>query len=173
MLGIPAQSARTFVVVQSVVNLSGRIYTLVQGQTTSNLAWVGIDVNTFMTKGNLEGVYVTDHSFDSDLPTATGARLHVLMVQDMEIGVEILPRISYRVNSQTRTLTRNPGGLGDGTFEDFSGADFTFVGYGGSASASAYVAEALIYDHVLSAQELEQVEQTLSSRYGIAQPDAP
>lgn len=43
----------------------------------------------------------------------------------------------------------------------------------GSAGASAYVAEALISDHVLSAQELEQVEQTLSSRYGIAQPDAP
>ena len=33
--------------------------------------------------------------------------------------------VDYRVDGVTQTLTRTSGGLGNGNFEDFSGANFT------------------------------------------------
>ena len=67
------------------------------------------------------------------------------------------------MNGATQSLTRTPGGLGNGNFEDFSGANYTAVG----GCADAFLAEALIYDRALSITERGTVEAALEARYGI------
>jgi hypothetical protein len=76
----------------------------------------------------------------------------------------VLPAIDYRVNGATQTLTRTAGGLGNGNFESFAGANFTSVGAG---PADAFVAEVLVYDRALSVSERQAVEAALKTRYSI------
>ena len=89
--------------------------------------------------------------------------MHIYTIPTMTVGTPVLPAIDYRVNGVTQTLTRNPGGLGNGNFEDFSGANYTSVATG----AEAIVAEVIIYDRALPVGERAAVEQALRNRYTI------
>ena len=81
----------------------------------------------------------------------------------MTPGTAILGAIDYRVNGATQSLTRTSGGLGNGNFEDFSGANYTLIG----GCTDAFIAEALVYDRALSTTERGTVEAALEARYGI------
>lgn len=84
----------------------------------------------------------------------------------MTIGTPILPNVTYRVNGAPRTLTRTPGGTGNGNFEDFASAHRTLVG-DARGQAHSVVSELLVYDHDLDPEEVQAVERALFSRYAL------
>jgi hypothetical protein len=165
VLGLPPQSARTFIVVQSLVSLTGRFHSIIQGQSGTPGTYVMIDTNTWFTAGRREGVYAMNTSFDSDLATLAGARLHVYSVGPMTIGTPVAAGISYRIDRVTRTLTQTSSGVGTGNFSDFSLANFTTIG--SVQGGEALLSEVLVYDHVLSTADRNAVEAALSTRYAI------
>jgi hypothetical protein len=171
VLGIGATSPRTFVAVEALVNADGRFDPIAQGQTGSAGTYITIDANPYGTAGNLEGVYMTSNAFDSNTATmASSARVHVYTVSAMTIGAPITSSVDYRIDGISQTLTLLPGGS-DGTFQDFSSANFTAVGASYTSSTGVgpdgFVAEVLVYDRALSVAEREAVEAALDSRYGI------
>ena len=166
VLGIPAQSARTFVAVVQLVSTTSRFNAVHQGSANSPGTYLGLDTNSYNTAGSREGVYMTNNAYDSALATTTASpRIHVYTIPTMTVGTPVLPGIDYRVDGVTQTLTRNPGGLGNGNFEDFSVANYTSV----VTAAEGIVAEVLVYDRALTVTERGAVETALKARYGIGQ----
>jgi len=166
VLGIAPTSGRTLIAVVQSVSTTGRFTALMQGKSGTAGTYVNLDANTFNTAGSREGVYVTNNAYDSAQATSTVRRVHVMILSTMQPGTAVLSALEYRVNGRPQTLTRTAGGLGNGNIEDFSGADFTLVGSG----ARAVVAEALLYDRALSAEETSSVEAALFGRYGLVDP---
>jgi hypothetical protein len=164
VLGIAPKSGRTFVAVQKLVTLAARFSPIMQGQAGTPGTYLHIDTNPFQTAGSREGVYATNNAYDSSLATSTSARVHIYTLSTVVPGTPVLSAIDYRVNGAAQTLTRTAGGFGNGNLEDFSGANFTAVGAEGG---DALVAEVLVYDHALSADEKTAVEAALKTRYGI------
>ncbi|HVZ72960.1 MAG TPA: hypothetical protein VHJ20_11340 [Polyangia bacterium] len=173
-VGIGATSARTFIAVAQLVNPSGRFHPIIQGQVSSPGTYIGIDSNTWQTAGMLEGVYVTNNSFDTTLATASTPRVHVMTLSTMVVGQPVVPALDYRVNGATQTFTLKAG---SGNFEDFSAANFTTVGAvsgtpsAGAAGGTGVVAEAIIYNRALTLEERMSVEAALKARYGILDRD--
>ena len=166
VLGIPAQSARTFVAVVQLVSTTSRFNAVHQGNASTPGTYLGLDTNSYNTAGSREGVYMTNNAYDSALATTTASpRIHVYTISAMTVGTPVLPGIDYRVDGVTQTLTRNPGGLGNGNFEDFSSANYTSV----VTAAEGIVAEVLVYDRALTVTERGAVETALKARYGIGQ----
>jgi hypothetical protein len=163
-LGIAPTSGRTFVAVVAAVSTTKRFQPVTQGKAGTPGTYVGIDMNTFQTAGSREGVYVTNNAYDSTLATSTAPRLHVFTISTMAPGTAVLPSIDYRVDGVAQSVTRTSGGLGNGNIESIAAADFTSVG---SAGGDVIVAEALVYDHALSATERTALETALLARYGI------
>jgi hypothetical protein len=163
VLGLAATSARTIVAVQILGGLGQRFESVTQGQNGTPGTYLGLDENTFNTVGNREGVYMMNNAYDAALATSAAPRIHVYTIQTMTPGAAILGNIDYRVNGATQTLTRTPDGLGNGNFEDFSGADFTSVG----SNAEGVIAEVLVYNRALSVDERAALEASLEARYGI------
>jgi hypothetical protein len=163
VLGIAPTSARTFIAVIQLVSTTQRFSAIMQGVGNSAGTYMNLDANTFSTAGSREGAYLTNNAYDTPLATSATPRVHVLTASTLAPGTTILSALDYRVDGATQTLTRTPGGLGSGKIEDFSAANFTLVGLG----ASAIMAEALVYDRVLSTDERAAVETALKARYGI------
>jgi hypothetical protein len=166
LFGIAAQSGRSYIAVQKLVNTTARSQSIIQGQAGTPGTYVSFDTNSFQTAGSRQGVYVTNNAYDSDVATSTALQVQSFLVNPMVIGTAILPSVAYRINGAVAKLTRNPGGLGNTNFENFSGANFTTVGAGQPGSDFS-LSEILVYDHALSTQEATQVESALYSRYGI------
>jgi hypothetical protein len=127
--------------------------------------YLGIDTNSFNTAGQRFGVYLTNNAYDSDRATDLDPHVHSLVYDTMTPGVPALANMHYRIDTAVRTLTRNPGGLGAGNIEDFSGANFTAVG-----NANLTLAEIVVYGRALDGTDLDAVEGYLLARYGILLP---
>jgi hypothetical protein len=169
VLGIAPTSARTIIAVSQLVSATNRFQACEQGQSGSPGTYIGLDANTFDTAGSREGVYMMNNAYDSALATTTASpRIHVYTISTMTLGTPVLSGIDYRVDGVTQTLTRTSGGLGNGNFEDFSGANYTSV----ATTSEGIVAEVLIYDRALSVAERSAVEAALKTRYGITPGDA-
>jgi hypothetical protein len=169
VLGIGATSARTFIAVDALVKPDGRFHPILQGQGNSAGAYIGIDANTWQTAGNLEGAFITDNSYDTALATTTSPRLHLLVTPPLVPGTALPGTTQYRVNGAAQSLTLRSG---SNQVEDFSGANFTAIGDVSSTSSTgvtgeAVIAEALIYDHALTAQEIFSVEASLKASYAV------
>ncbi len=171
VLGIASTSPRTMIAVERLTSANGRFNPVMQGQGASLGAYVAIDANTWQTQGNLEGVYITNNSYDTGTATTTaGARIHVLTVEStMTVGTALPGTIDYRINGAAQTLSLRQG---SGNFEDFSGANFTAVGLFGTASmggttTGALVSEVLVYGRALTLVEKQMVEAVLKARYAI------
>ena len=170
VLGIPATSGRTFIAVSQLVAANGRFNPLMQGQSGSSNVYVMIDANTWQTAGSREGAYVTNSSYDTGLATGTAPRLHVLTLSTMVAGTALSGALAYRVDGVAQTFTLKSG---NGTIQSFAGANFTSVGSvnaspsSGVAPGDGLVAEALVYDRALGADEIAAVEAALRARYGI------
>lgn len=169
-VGIAATSARTFIAVSQLVNPAGRFHPVLQGEGGSAGTYVGIDANTWQTAGNLEGVYVTNNSYDTTLATASTPRVHVMTLSTLTPGTAVTAALDYRVNGAPQTFSLKSG---SGTIADFSAANFTTVGdvsgtpSAGAAGGTGAVAEALVYDRALTPDERLAVEAALKARYGI------
>jgi len=174
-LGIAATSGRTFIAVSQLVTTNGRFHPIIQGQSGSPGTYLAIDANTWITAGSREGVYVTNSSFDTALPTKTTPRLHVLTVSSLTPNVAIASAVSYRVDGAPQALAMKAGG---GSVQSFGGANFTSIASpsstpsGGVVVGSGYVAEAIVYDRPLTSEEIAAVEAILEARYGIVAPPA-
>jgi len=164
VLGIPAGSARTLIAVVQLVNTTARCSAVQQGQSGTPGIYVMLDANTFEGVPSHESVYVTDNDYSSELATSTAPRVHIYTLSTMAPGVDVLPNINYRVNGAPLTLVRNNAGLGNGTFEDFSGANYSAVG---GDCPDAFIAEVLVYGRALTVPERVAVEASLEARYGI------
>jgi hypothetical protein len=170
VLGIPATSGRTFIAVSQLVTANGRFNPIAQGQIGSSSVYIMIDANTWQTAGSREGAYVTSSSFDTGLATGTAARLHVLTLSTMAAGTALSSALAYRVDGVAQTLTLKSG---NGNIQSFAAADYTSVGQvnaspsGSSTTGDGLVAEAIIYNRALAADEIAAVEAALRSRYGI------
>jgi hypothetical protein len=169
VLGLGATSPRTFIAVETMINAGARFEPVGQGLTGSAGTYIMIDANPYETAGNLEGVYMTSNAFDTATATAASmTRVHVYTVSAMTVGTPVVDSVSYRVNGAAQTLTLLPGGS-DGTFQDFSAADFTSVGSSYTSTTGvppdALVSEVLVYDRALSSSETTSVEAALQARY--------
>jgi hypothetical protein len=170
VLGIAATSGRTFIAVAQLMTATGRFDPIIQGQGSTPGTYLMIDANTWQTAGSREGAYVTNSSFDTGLATSTAPRLHVLTVSTMVPGTALSSALAYRVNGAAQALTLKSG---NGSIQSFAGANYTAVGsVNASPSAAAtggdgLVAEALVYDRALTADEIAAVEAALRARYGI------
>jgi hypothetical protein len=162
VLGIPATSGRTFAAITVAHDTTSRFEAVYMGQAGTAGTYFGLDSNTFLTSGSKEGVYVTNNAYDSDLSTTSAARTHVVSLATFVPGTSILPNtLHYFADGVDRPLTRTSGGLGNGLVEDFSGANFTNVGY----ATNAELGDVLVYDHELTAPERAAVEAYFHARY--------
>ena len=162
VLGIGATSARTVAVYSKTSDTTHRWEAFFQGVDGSPGTYFGLDANTYMTAGSLEGVYVTGNSFDSDLPTTTSARSHILSIGSFAIGTAVPGALTYEVDGTVRTLTLRSG---PGTVEDFSSANFTSVGYGAAGFTSGMIGEVIVYDRELTSTERAAIQQYFTGRY--------
>jgi hypothetical protein len=167
VLGIGATSARTVAVYAKTSDTNHRWEAFFQGVDGSPGTYFGLDANTYLTAGlpdggGLEGVYVTDNSFDSDLATTTNARSHILSINSFAVGTTVPAALTYEVDGTLRTLTSRSGA---GTVEDFSGANFTSVGYGASGFTGGVIGEVIVYDRELTPTERASVQQYFTGRY--------
>ena len=162
VLGIASGSGRTFFLVSSLPDPGVRVSALWQGDPGTRGTYYGFDANTFNTVGNRFGVYVTNNAYDSDVVTTTDLTLHTLIADDMTPGEPVLDVVTYRVDGAATTLTRTAGGLGDGTVEDASPFERTWIGGG-----QVVLREVLIYDRALAGADLESVESYLQSRHSL------
>lgn len=162
VLGIESTSGRTFIVVAQAESLTERAHFVSQGRPGDVGLFMGIDINSFNTSGQKFGAYLTNNSYDADLATDLAPHVHEVVADSLTVGASVLDNFHYFVDGQAVPLTRNPGGLGNTTIEDFTRANQTFVGKG-----DVQVAELIIYDHALTAQERASIVSYLSTRYGL------
>ena len=165
VLGLAATSGRAVALIGLATDLTHRFEYFVQGQAGSPGTYFGTDMNTFQTSGAREGVEVTNNAFDSDLATAAEVRTQVLSISSFAPGGSLPGVLQYWVSGVQRTLTRIPAGLGNGTVEDFSGANYTAVGGGEGAFTGALLGDLLVYDHALTDPERLAVEAYFQRRY--------
>jgi hypothetical protein len=136
---------------------------MLQGQSGTPGKYFGLDQNTFNTVGSREGVYITANSYDADLMTSGLPHVHVYSVSSMVVGTVLPAALTYAVDGVARTLTARPGT--NNRVSDFTGANFTAVGYGPQAGfGTAALGEVLIFDHALSDAERLAVEAHLGVR---------
>jgi hypothetical protein len=103
-----------------------------------------------------------NNAYDSSLATSLTPHVHTYTIQTMTLGAPVLSGINYRVDGTALTLTRTAGGLGNGNFESFAGANYTSV----ASTNEGTVAEVLVYDRALTATEAGTIEAALKARYG-------
>jgi hypothetical protein len=164
-LGLPATAGRTVALIGLTSDTTRRFQYFIQGVGGTPGTYFGPDMNTFSTAGSKEGVYVTNNAYDADLATAAQIRTHVFSISSFAPGGVINGLIRYWVSGVQRTLTRTPGGLGNGTVESFSSANFTAIGAGYGAFTGALLGDLLVYDHALTDPERLAVEAYFQARY--------
>lgn len=165
VLGIGPASGRTVAVIGATADTTRRFQYFTQGQGGTAGTYFGLDQNNFNTAGSREGVYVTNNAYDSDLATSTATRKHILSISNFTAGGALPNVLTYAIDGTTRTLTRNPGGLGNGTVESFATADFTSIGWASAGFTGAKIGELIVYDRELTGPERVLVEQYFSARF--------
>lgn len=165
VLGIGATSARTVAVFGANGSTAVRAEYFYQGKGATAGTYFGLDQNTFnATVSEREGVYVTNNAYESGLATTTAARSHILSISDFTAGTALPGALVYSVDGTDLTLTRTPGGLGNGTVESFAPADFTNIGIG-PAGSTRYVGEVIVWNRALTPTERTQVNDHFQAHF--------
>ena len=164
LLTVSSTAGRTFIAVFRLRDVTARTQPVTQGVTGSPGTFLLIDANTFNTAGQRYGAYVTNNAYDSTTVTSTVARVHVYRIESMEPGPAVLSQLEYFIDGETQTLARTPGGLGNGSVEDFAGANFSRVG---ASSAIYELSEVLVYSRPIDEAERAEIETYLQARYGL------
>jgi len=157
VLGLAPTQGRTVAVRAQLTDTTHRFHPMLQGQSGTTSKYFGIDQNTFGTAGSREGVYITNNSYDADVATSGMPHVHVYSVSSMVVGTVLPAALVYAIDGVPRTLTARAGSVN--RVADFSGANFTAVGYGPQAGfGAAALGEVLIFDHALTDVERGAVE---------------
>ena len=168
MLGIPAESGRTFVAVAKLHTVDGRSPLIAQGRAGHTSEFVAIDANTHLSARDRFGVFATA-AIQSGERTTTDPTIHVFIVDTMEVGEVILDNVRYRVNGAQVTLTGTRGA--SDYFSSIGRGDMTtlctYPGKHAVLICEASILEVLVYEGGLSNPQAEVVEQYLATRYNI------
>ena len=164
-IGIDAASGRTVAVFGMATDTTHRFHYFIQGRVGTAGTYFGLDQNTFNTSGSLEGVYVTNNAFDSNLPTSGAARSHIFSISSFTPGGQLPNVLVYAVDGTPTTLSRRPGGLGNGTVEDFSGANFTAIGSADGTFGGAFIGEVMVWNRALNDTERAMVQSHFVARF--------
>jgi hypothetical protein len=78
------------------------------------------------------------------------------------VGTALPGAITYAVDGTTRPLSLRAG---SGFVEDFSGANFTSVGYGTPGFTGGLIGEVIVYARELTAPERTMIEQHFAARF--------
>lgn len=157
VLGLAPTQGRTIAVRAQLSDTTHRFHSILQGQSATPAKYFGIDQNTFGTAGSREGVYVSGNSYDADLATSGMPQVHVYSVSSLVVGTVLPAALVYAIDGVPRTLSARAGSVN--RVADFSGANFTAVGYGPQAGfGAAALGEVMIFDHALTDVERGAVE---------------
>lgn len=160
VLGLAATQGRTVAVRSQHTDTTHRFHSMLQGQSGTPGKYFGLDQNTFGTVGSREGVYITNNSYDSNVTTSGTPHVHVYSVSSLVVGTVLPGALVYTLDGVALTLTARPGSSNH--VVDFSGANFTAVGYGPQAGfGSAALGDVLMFDHALTETERIAVEKHL------------
>lgn len=167
-LSMTSTAGRTFVAVYRPHTIDERTVIVRMGRRGTLGTYLMIEANTFNTRGQRFGTYVTNNAYDADTTTSTDSpSLHVMRLASMTVGAPVLDELAYWINGVSQTLLRTPGGLGNGNVEVFL-ADETSIGsFGGGALGGADISEVLVFDRPLDEGERTQLETYLTVRYGL------
>jgi len=174
-LGIPNDSARTFVVVSRLSDTRGRSPFLMQGRLDSEdqgSNHYGLEANTFNTAGERFGVYLVSSANDTQRRTNTEYNLHILRTEDFPALGNIEQSTAYYINGTEVPFTQTPGGTRNQTFDGDTTAVGSFPTETADSRLDGELAEVRVYDRAISDSERGQIESELLSKYGIGQPPA-
>lgn len=165
VLGIGAESGRTFIVVSKLVSTTKRCPIIAQGQGGST-TYYAIESNTSGTSGSKWGYYVTATSMDSDVSTDLAYKIVSARIDTMTVGANIIVNSAYRVAQTPSVLTLRSGG---GLVQTFAAAANTSIGRfnGSPVYGNCYITEVIVYDRSLSLEELQNVEGYLATKFSL------
>ncbi len=165
VLGIAPTAGRTFAVIGEAADTIRGFRYVSQALPASPGTSFALEQNTSGSLGSLEGMYITNNSYDANIATSIAPRTHVLSIGSFEPG-GVLPNVlSYAIDGVAVTLTRTPVGAGNGLVEGFAPATETFLGQASPGFTGAVLGEVLVYDRALTEPERIAVEQYLAARF--------
>ena len=158
VLGLGATSARTIAVYGKATDLTNRFHYFIQGEVGSPGVYVSLDQNTFQTAGSLEGVYVGNNAFDSNVPTASAPRSQIFSMSSLVTGTSLPGALVYEVDGTVVPLNRTAG---SGAVESLATMNFTSIGalgVGGEAWGGALLGEVIVWNRALTDAARADVE---------------
>jgi hypothetical protein len=170
-LGIPDDSARTFVVVSKLDDIDVRAHFFFQGTLNASGAdsnFYGVEANTYNTVGERFGVYLVSVANDSERETDSNYHIHTIRTESFPTLEEIRDTTTYYVDGAETSFSHTGGGAFNSPFE----ADSTAIGANTkedpSGTHTGEIAAVRVYDSALSSSERESVESNLADTYGIS-----
>ena len=161
-MDIPDTSGRSFFAVYRTNDLNSRQAIVFQGDPSTNWRHVGLELNSWQTRGQRYGAYLSAHSFDSTQSLDTQAHLLATVFETLEYGNPVADVITLRVDGQAAAIEN--AYATNWIVSDMNGMNSSGVCQSG---CDGELAEVLVYSRALSDAEVEQVETYLLLRYGL------
>jgi len=169
-MGIPNDSARTFVVVCRLNETTPRSPFIMQGEPGSDSQFYGVEANTFETAGEQFGLYAIGNSYDADRETDTNYHVHTIRTESFSDQGEVINTTTYQIDGEEISLSQVSSGEGSGT--SFNGEETAIGAFPVEGTPQAThdgeIAAVRVYDTALSSSERESVESDLADTYGIS-----
>lgn len=169
-LGIPDDSARTFVIVSRLDDIEARAQFLFQGTlnaSDSGSNFYGVEANTYNTAGERFGVYLVSVANDAQRQTDTNYHIHTLRTESFPVLDDIRDTTTYYVDGAETPFSHTGGGTFNSPFEGNSTAIGANTKEDPSISHTGEIAAVRVYDTALSSSDRESVESDLADTYGI------
>lgn len=167
-LGIPDDSARTFVVVSRLADPAARSPFLIQGafdSTGADASHYGLDANTANATGERWGFVLNGVAFETFQTTNDHYNVHLLQTGTFPDFSAMEQSTKYYVFTHEASYRQTPG---DGENHAFEG-DATAIGSYPVSDPSSVVdgdiAEIRVYDRLLDDDERDSLTERLRSRY--------
>lgn len=169
-LGIPDDSARTFVVVSRLTDVAARSPFFFQGRlnatgTDSNA--YGVEANTFKTAGERFGVYLISVAHDAERTTDTNYHVHTIRTESFPTLDGLRSTTTYYVDGAQSGFEHTGGGVFNSPFEGNASAVGGFAQEAPSVTHTGEIAEVRAYDRALEDDERSSIESALADKYGI------
>lgn len=174
-LGIPNDSARTFVVVSRLSDTQARSPFLMQGRFDSQESasnYYGLEANTYNTAGERFGLFLVASAKDTPRMTNTRYNLHVLRTPDFQNVSAMEQSTTYHINGTEVRFSGTPGGARNQNFDGDSTAVGAFPVRGSGARMHGEIAEVRVYDRAIPDSERGRIESELMDKYDIGEAPA-
>jgi hypothetical protein len=169
-LGIPDDSARTFVIVCKLDDIDVRSHFFFQGTLNASDAgsnFYGVEANTYNTVGERFGVYLVSVANDSERETDSNYHIHTIRTESFPTLEDIRDTTTYYVDGAETPFSHTGGGAFNSPFEGDSTAIGATPKEDPPITHTGEIAAIRVYDTALSSSERESVESELADTYGI------